>query len=72
MPATKHLFCHILADPGAVRLHPRCLDGSHSGEGDGSGGQPASQLLQQYHNTRAQRQDTFREAVQGEGIFIFI
>lgn len=61
----------LLTDPGAVHLHPRCLDGSHSGEGDRSACQPASQLLQQHHDTRAQWQDTLGEAVQGEGSFIF-
>lgn len=63
---------HHLACPGAVRLYPRCLDGSHCGGGDRSDGQPASQLLQQHHGTRTQRRDTSGEAVPGKGNVIFI
>lgn len=61
------MCCHHLADPGAVHLHPRCLGGNHFWEGDGSGGQPASQLLQQHHDIRTQRPDASGETVQGEG-----
>lgn len=55
---------------GAVYLHPRCLDGSHSWEGNRGALQSAAQLRQQHPDARPSGQNTTREAVQG-GDYLF-
>ncbi len=55
---------------GAVYLHPRCLDGSHSWEGNGGALQSAAQLCQQHPDAGPRGQNTTGEGVQG-GDYLF-
>lgn len=50
---------------GAVYLHPRCLDGSHSWEGNRGALESAAQLRQQHPDAGPRGQNTTGEAVQG-------